>query len=551
MDIHLKKPIGEGAPNWRAIRNLDEIASSRNGDLDLLEAFEDIADARGDSPAIYLLDPRVTGGEARYLSLSFSELRHERDAWSHRLRTMGVSADDRVLVWLPRGLTLVAATYALLRIGAEVALADESMPWGKDMREFEPTVALASEATACRKKLGSSCSILEVRSSLLRVASGVKTKRPRSAVGKRMTSGIVLFREGPGQARCGIRFGPSQVSAMLSAYAEHLCIENGDTISPEDVFMSVLAPALGAACAYTESGFGTDVSNVEKNLTCAIEDLGINRVTRSLSDWLRILDYCEANSIVCEGMAKALIMDDAGQAELQLDRFEAVFPNVNVYSIFGSRAAPAIAVRPLEFVPPPRDKLAVGRPVGRLLAGLRWQISCGNARIEVSEDGFVGAVGELLLRGPLQGDASDSKSGYQETGYYVRIDRDGGLWVCGRMRDVIRTSYGDFYPKLCESVFEGHRKVRRALLLGLTAKASTRLGILIEVEPDCLPKASLEESKFKAELLQLGAECEHTKLILEMFFVERISSVGTAKGEVNREALSRRYSIIAKLKALF
>lgn len=521
--------------------------------MDLLEAFEEEVDSREDEVAVYLRDPRVGEGETRYLALSVGELKLERDAWSHRLRALGVGPEDRVFLWLPRGLTLVAATYASLRIGAEVAVAEEGMAWGDDMSDFAPTMALVSVEVASifKKRMGRECQVLEVRSSLVRVAAGVKSSRPRRSKSRRMISGVSTFREDLNGLRKAVRFDAAAISALLAEYRERLCIREKETDIPIDCLMSILAPAWGLASVFTEAGFGARKLDAVGTLIDAIEDLGVSRLTRSFSDWERILLWCDRESVVFRGVCHVFVSDAEGRAPDLLERFKRSFPNAEVGSVFGSQATPVAAVRKIEWGGQADTPRGEGWPVGQLLGGLRWQISPTRTSSEMQGEAFGGYVGELFLAGSVQATVAGEESKYKATGCYARVGESGDLWVCGRVGEGVHTSLGEFLPSQIEPVFEAHAKVRRAIVLGLRSKKSTRLGLLVEVEQGCLPKGALEESKLKAELLVLGAQREETKLILDMFFVDTIPNSVTPDGRVDRAALSRRYSMVAKLRALF
>src|SRR6185295_11125190 len=62
-----------------------------------------------------------------YLSLSFAELDAEVSAWCERLTNAGVVRGDRTLVMVRQGLPLIAAVFALFRLGAVPVIIDPGM----------------------------------------------------------------------------------------------------------------------------------------------------------------------------------------------------------------------------------------------------------------------------------------------------------------------------------------------------------------------------------------------------------------------------------------
>src|SRR5580765_2828709 len=70
------------------------------------------------TPALKVPRGRTSAGAIDYLTLSFAELDAEVSAWCTRLTTAGVKRGDRTLVMVRQGLPLIAAVFALFRIGA-------------------------------------------------------------------------------------------------------------------------------------------------------------------------------------------------------------------------------------------------------------------------------------------------------------------------------------------------------------------------------------------------------------------------------------------------
>src|SRR6185295_9403250 len=62
-----------------------------------------------------------------YLSLNFAELDAEVAAWCERLTKAGVRRGDRVLVMVRQGLPLIAAVFALFKLGAVPVIIDPGM----------------------------------------------------------------------------------------------------------------------------------------------------------------------------------------------------------------------------------------------------------------------------------------------------------------------------------------------------------------------------------------------------------------------------------------
>src|SRR4051812_6379117 len=86
-----------------------------------------MARAQPDRVALKIPRGRTRGGEIDYLALSFAELDAEVNLWAARLTTGGVERGDRTLVMVRQGLPLIAAAFALFKLGAVPILIDPGM----------------------------------------------------------------------------------------------------------------------------------------------------------------------------------------------------------------------------------------------------------------------------------------------------------------------------------------------------------------------------------------------------------------------------------------
>ena len=80
-----------------------------------------------DHPALKIPRGRTRAGDIDYLTLTFAELDAEVSAWAARITAAGVKTDDRVLVMVRQGLPLIAAAFALFKIGAVPVVIDPGM----------------------------------------------------------------------------------------------------------------------------------------------------------------------------------------------------------------------------------------------------------------------------------------------------------------------------------------------------------------------------------------------------------------------------------------
>jgi olefin beta-lactone synthetase len=85
------------------------------------------AAARPQAVALKVPRGRSRGGDIDYLVLNFAELSTEAGAWSRHLAGRGVRSGDRALVMARPGLPLIAAIFALFRLGAVPVVIDPGL----------------------------------------------------------------------------------------------------------------------------------------------------------------------------------------------------------------------------------------------------------------------------------------------------------------------------------------------------------------------------------------------------------------------------------------
>ena len=88
-------------------------------------------------PAVKVPRGRTRAGDIDYLTLTFAELDAEVDAWGARLAARGVRSGDRALVMVRPGLPLIAAAFALFKLGVVPVVIDPGM----GLRNFLACVA--------------------------------------------------------------------------------------------------------------------------------------------------------------------------------------------------------------------------------------------------------------------------------------------------------------------------------------------------------------------------------------------------------------------------
>ena len=174
-----------------------------------------MAAARPTAAALKVPRGRTASGDIDYLALNFAELDLEVSAWCTRLAADGVRAGDRTLVMVRPGLPLIAAVFALFRLGAVPVVLDPGMT----LKNFLPCVA----RTRPRALVG-----IPLARWISRIFRGsFQSIAVRTAASSSPTARLAL----PGQAASGARLEAAAAAQDLAA----ILFTSGSTGTPKGV----------------------------------------------------------------------------------------------------------------------------------------------------------------------------------------------------------------------------------------------------------------------------------------------------------------------------
>ncbi|HEY8995532.1 MAG TPA: fatty acid CoA ligase family protein [Lacunisphaera sp.] len=528
-----------------------------------------------DHPAVKIRRGRTGDGRIDYLTLTFRELDAEVDAWVAHLQRKGVRTGDRVLVMVRQGLPLIAAAFALFKLGAVPVIIDPGM----GRKNFLACVARSKPRILLGIPLAqilgyifrSAFKSVEIRvwvsdSPTARLSSGGPVSRP-AAVGREADPppmvasaasdlAAVLFTSGSTGAPKGVCYEHGIFDAQVRLVRDTYGIQPGEVDLPMLPIFALFNPALGMTTVVPEINPSRPAEVDPAKIIRAIQQ---ERVTTSFGSptlWRKIFDHCLAHNLTLPSLKRVLCAGAAVPASLWTDAVR-VLPNGKLHSPYGATEVLPVATASADEVPAsPVNGSLIGKPLAENQVKI---IALHDGPLAVLADIRElppGEVGEIIVTGPTvtreydqlpaataaakiaatkgQGTginyqdravaqnpvtcdlplvtSAPSGTVWHRMGDAGYFDDTGRLWFCGRIAERVVTAAGTLHTEPCEQVFRGHPQVARCALIGLGERGRQEPALVVQ------PKASADEGSLVAELRALALRHPHTAVIKRFFF---------------------------------
>lgn len=522
---------------------------------------------------------RSAGGDIDYLTLSFAELDAEVDAWAKRLLERGVREGDRTLVMVRQGLPLIAAAFALFKIGAIPVVIDPGMGLGSFLscvRRSRPRVLLGIPfaqfiSRVARGSFGSvSVRVTASSSPLARLrAEGEpnKTANEAGAPGRerylvpRAPSDLaaILFTSGSTGAPKGVCYEHGMFDAQVRMIRDAYTIEPGEIDLPMLPIFALFDPALGMTAVVPELDPSKPARFDPAKIVQAVRQEQVTNSFGSPTLWGKIGEHCLERGIVLPSVKRVLCAGAPVPAGLW-EKSRQFLPNGKLHSPYGAtEALPVCTIASDEILAlaASPSRLA-GACVGRVVPGSAVKIIDADSGPSAG-DGHLrelptGEIGEIIVSGPTVTKTYDAlpeataaakirvlDEGGAETVWHRMgdcgyLDGDGRLWFCGRKAERITTAKGAICTEPCERVFRGLPGVVRCALVGLGA-AGAQVPALV-VQPTRRMSWD-EEEAFALVLRDRALEFDGTKEIAQFFFHPNFPVDVRHNAKIHRLALAR------------
>ncbi len=531
-----------------------------------------------DRAAIKIPRGRTRAGDIDYLVLTFADLDGEVDAWVARLSARGVRSGDRTLLMVRQGLPLIAAAFALFKLGAVPVVIDPGM----GLRNFLACVARSRPrvllgipfAQFLSRILRRPFRTVEVRvtaraAMTARLGPTAGGLPPALATSRPDDLAAILFTSGSTGSPKGVCYEHGMFDAQVRLIRETYGIEPGEIDLPMLPVFALFDPALGLTAVVPELDPGHPAAADPGRLVQAIRQEGVTNSFGSPTLWRKIADHCLARNLTLPSLRRVLCAGAPVPAALWAAA-PRLLPGGRLHSPYGATEVLPVSSATAEDIDP---AAVAGACVGRPLAENRVKIiAFADGPVATLDDARVlptGEIGEIIVTGPTVTreydhlpdatalakirDAAPSSPGtcsvdlgpaaprrgavWHRLGDAGYLDAEGRLWFCGRAIERVETANGPLFTEPCEQVFRNHPQVARCALVGVGPRG--RQEPCLVVEPRERKLARTGQQALAAALRQLALGHPHTTGIRRFFFHPRFPVDVRHNAKIHRLALTR------------
>jgi len=496
---------------------------------------------------------RDPAGRVTYTQLTFAQLNAESDQLARGLIRQGVNPQTRIVLMVRPGLEFIALTFALFKTGAVVVLIDPGMGRRSIFRCLEQVAPHGFVAIPLVQMLRR-ISRRRFADARLNVTVGRRWfpnevtyddllrlgETPGDLPQTRDTDpAAIIFTSGSTGPPKGVLYQHGMFNAQVDLLQQHYAIEPGEIDLPGFPLFALFNAAMAVTTVIPDMDPTRPADVDPLKILEAVRDQGVTQAFGSPALWNRVGRYCVDHDIRIPSFNRVL---SAGAPVPQhvLESMSRVLKGTGalVHTPYGAtEALPVCSIDSQTVLSSTTDKTrrGAGTCVGRPFPGIQLkviEIHAGPlAALEQARELPTGRIGEIIVNGPVvtrqyyghpqatrEAKIPDGDQLWHRMGDVGYLDQDARLWFCGRKAHIVRTAQGPLYTIPCEAIFNNHPDVYRSALVGIGTAEGQRPVIVVEPEPGRFPQPGPTEDRFRAELLELGRDCDLTRGISTVLF---------------------------------
>ena len=497
-----------------------------------------------DQPAV--IDPQAGA------RLTFRQLNEECDRYAWGLSRLGVGRGTRTLLMVKPGGDFFSLTFALFKLGAVPVLIDPGMgkanllgcieeaapeaciavPVAHAARVFFPrafrSVKLA--VTVGRRWFWGGPTLARIREATWREFPCAPTRVSDIAA--------IVFTSGSTGAPKGVVYEHGMFAAQVRELRAFYGIQEGEVdLAPFPLF-ALFSVAMGVTVVIPDLDPTRPAQVDPAPFVAAIQRYRVTQSFGSPAIWDRVGRYCVERQLTLPSLRRVL-MAGAPVSPTVLERVHHILSDsAEAHTPYGAtEALPVSSITAREVLRKTAELTRAGQGtcVGRPFPGITLRvIRITDEVIPAWDDRLVlprGQIGELVVKGPVvtreyfrrERDTAlakikDGDAWWHRMGDIGYLDEQDRVWYCGRTTDRVQTAFSTLFTDPCEAIFNQHPGVFRSALVGIGPAGHQRPVIIIEPHPGKFPATADEATRFRDELLQLGAAYPVTDGITTVLF---------------------------------
>lgn len=521
-------------------------------------------------PAIIFPAGRNRHGRAKFTQYSFQQLNQLCDQYAHGLTAYGIRPGDRTLLMIKPGVTLIAVTFALLKMGAVPVLIDPGMGRAAFLQcvaETEPQAFIGIPlAQAIRHLFPGPFQTIRHTITVGRAWGGTALDALRATHHQPFTpaatttesEAAVTFTSGSTGLPKGVVYLHGMFRAQIDIFRHHVGIAEGEVDLPGLYIFALFNPALGVTTVIPDMDPRRPAQVNPAYLVEAIQTHGVTTSFGSPAIWQRVGHYCQQHRLTLPSL-KRIFMASAPVPPSLVAQFNNLLPNGQVLTPFGATEALPITllagqelVTETALLSQQGHGVCVGRPIPpmtvRVIPLSDWAIEDWSETHELPP----GDVGEIVVKGPVvtrqylnrpyetvKAKIKEGADVWHRLGDIGYFDEQGRLWFCGRKSHRVETDAGLMLPVPCEAIFNQHPQVNRTALVGIGPRGQQRPVLIVEPKAGHTPTPTNAAGRaLTAALRQLADQYEHTRPIKDILFHPRFPVDVRHNAKIQREKLA-------------
>ncbi len=507
-----------------------------------------------------------------YQSWSFARLNQTCDAYAHALVRAGARRGDKALLMVRSGPELIAATFALFKIGVRPVLLDPGMGLKgmlRCVRHIQPDLYLGIPQAQAMRWLFPRA-FRSVRRSftlqgwfpgaptLEKLAEGNSEAFPVAEVPPEETAAILFTSGSTGPAK-GVVYQHGMFQAQVRALKALFDFQPGEIDMPGYPLFALFDTALAMTSVIPELNPSRPATCDPARLVEAMLRFKVTTCQGSPAIWTRVGRHCLEHGVVFEDLRRVITFG-APISGLLVDTWREILPEQgDVFTPYGAtEALPVAFISGREILEETAERATegAGTCVGLPAPGIELRVlRLSDEPIATWDDDLVlppGEVGEVVVCGEvvtreyagLPEETQAAKISGTEGSVWHRmgdlgyLDEQGRLWFCGRKAHRVQTAQGTLFPVQAEGMANNHPSVFRSALVGVGAPGQQEPVLIVELEPGHLPKELEHEERLIREILARYSEHEAFGAIRRVLFHPGLPVDPRHNAKIHREELA-------------